>query len=75
MTTLDSIKNNLISRIMATKKEKKAINNFFDSTGENNMVSLNTHQIEMLMMSERDIENDKLISAEDLEISDSERVS
>jgi hypothetical protein len=78
MTTLNSLKNNLISQIMASKNEKllKAINNIFDSTKENNIASLNLpHQIEMLMMSERDIENGRLISAEDLEKSDSEWVS
>lgn len=73
MTTLDSLKNNLISHIMASKNEKllKAINNIFDSTRENNIVSLNPQQIEVLMMSEQDIENGRLISAEELEKSDS----
>jgi hypothetical protein len=77
MTTLNSLKNNLISQIMASKNEKllKAINNILDSTKKNNIASLNPHQIEMLMMSERDIENGRLISAEDLEKSDSEWVS
>lgn len=73
MTTLESLKNNLISQIMASKNEKllKAINNIFDSTRENNIVSLNPQQIEVLMMSEQDIENGRLISAEELEQSDS----
>lgn len=77
MTTLDSIKNNLISQIMASKNEKllKAINNIFDSTRESNIVSLSPQQVEVLMMSEHDIENDRLISAEELEKSDSEWLS
>lgn len=74
MTTLDSLRNDLISQIMASRNEKllKEVNNIFDSTKENNTVTLNPHQIKMLMMSERDIENGSLISAEDLEKSDLE---
>lgn len=74
MNTLDSIKNNLISHIIASKNEKllKAINNIFDSTEGNNIMSLSPQQIEVLMMSEHDIENNMLVSAEELEKSDSE---
>lgn len=63
MTTLDSLKNNLISHIMASKNEKflKAISNIFDSTREDNIVSPNPHQIEVLMVSERDIENGNFV--------------
>lgn len=77
MTTLDNIRNNLISHIMVSKNEKllKAISNIFDSTRENDIVSLSPQQIEVLMMSEQDIENDRLISAEKLEQSDSEWLS
>lgn len=77
MTTLDNIRNNLISHIMVSKNEKllKAISNIFDSTRENDIVSLSPQQIEVLMMSEQDIENDRLIPAEKLEQSDSEWLS
>lgn len=77
MTTLDSLKNDLISHIMASRNEKllRAIENIFDSTKESNVVSLSPQQIEVLMMSEHDIENDRVISAEELEKSDSEWLS
>lgn len=77
MTALDSLKNDLISHIMASRNEKllRAIENIFDSTKESNVVSLSPQQIEVLMMSEHDIENDRLISAEELEKSDSEWLS
>lgn len=77
MNTLDNIKNNLISHIIASKNEMllKVINNIFDSTEGNNIMSPSPQQMEVLMMSEQDIENDRLISAEKLEKSDSEKGS
>jgi hypothetical protein len=61
MTTLDSLKNDLISHIMASKNEKllKAIENILDSTKESNVVSLSPQQIEVLMKGEHDIDNDR----------------
>jgi len=74
MTSLDSIKNNLIDRILATKNEMllKAIGNIFDSTQIEELLTLTSEQIEMLLMSEKDIENGNLISESDLNKTDAE---
>ena len=74
MTAIDSIKNRLIDRILATKNEKLlvAISNIFESTQSDNVVSLTTEQIEMLLMSEKDIENGDLVSESELNKSDTE---
>ena len=74
MGGLNSIKNNLIDRILATKNEKllKAISTIFESTQTDEIISLSSEQIEMLLMSEKDIENGNLISESELDKSDSE---
>jgi len=74
MTAIDSIKNRLIDRILATKNEKLlvAISNIFESTQSDNVVSLSSEQIEMLLMSEKDIENGDLVSENELNKSDTE---
>ena len=74
MTTLDNIKNRLIDRILVTKNEQllNAIDTIFDSTQSNEKLALNSHQIEMLLMSENDIEQGNLISETDLEKADIE---
>ena len=74
MTTLENIKSRLIDRILVTKNEKllKAIDTIFSSTQDDEKLTLNSHQIEMLMMSERDIEQGNLISESDLKEADSE---
>lgn len=74
MTTLNSIKNDLIGHIMASKNEKllKAINSIFNSTREAEKVPLSAEQVEMLLMSEQDIVHDRLVSAEELDKSDLE---
>jgi len=74
MTALDTIKSKLIDRIMVTKNEKllKAIEAIFSSTQLEEIHSLDSHQIEMLQMSENDIREGNLISENDLEKSDSE---
>jgi len=74
MTAIDSIKNRLIDRILATKNEKLlvAISNIFESTQSENVVSLSSEQIEMLLMSEKDIENGDLVSETELNKSDTE---
>ena len=73
MTGIDSIKNNLIDRILATRNEKllKAISNIFESTQTDNIVSLTSEQIEMLLMSDKDIENGNIISESELNDTDS----
>lgn len=74
MTNLDNIKNRLIDRIMATKNEQllSAIDSIFKSTQVEEKLPLNSNQIEMLMMSENDIEQGNLISESDLNKADSE---
>ncbi len=73
MTGIEIIKNNLIDRILATRNEKllQAISNIFESTQTDDIVSLSSEQIEMLLMSEKDIESGNLISESELNESDS----
>lgn len=74
MTAIDTIKNGLIDRILATKNEKllQAINTIFESAKDEEVVALSSEQFEMLAMSEDDIINGRLISEEDLDKLDSE---
>lgn len=74
MTGLESIKNNLIDRILVTKNEQllKAISNIFESTQEEEIMSLTSEQIEMLIMSEKDIKKGNLVSESELDKADSE---
>jgi len=73
MTALENIKNKLIDRILTSKNETflEAINNIFESTQSQEIISLSSEQIEMLMMSEKDIKNGNIISESELEKSDS----
>ena len=68
MTTLDSIKNRLIDRILVARNEKflEAIENIFVSTQKEEVISLSSEQIEMLMMSEQDIKNGNLVSESEM---------
>lgn len=68
MTSIESIKNNLIDRILATKNEKllQAISTIFESAQTDDILSLSSEQIEMLLMSEKDIENGNIISESEL---------
>ncbi len=72
MTSLVKIKNRLIDRILITKDEKllNAIDTIFNSTQSDEKFPLDTFQIEMLLMSEQDIIDENLISAEELKKSD-----
>ena len=73
MNALENIKNSLIDRILATRNEQllQAIKNIFDSTQSEDSIALSTEQIEMLSMSEKDIEDDKLVSESELSKRDS----
>ena len=64
MTGLDNLKNNLIDLILATKNEKllTAISNIFKSTQSEGIISLSSEQIEMLLMSDKHIEDGNLVS-------------
>ena len=77
MTALENIKNRLIDRILATKNEKllEAISNILESTQSQEIISFSSEQIEMLMMSEQDIEKGNIISESELEKSDSKWLS
>ena len=77
MNALENIKNSLIDRILATRNEQllEAIKNIFDSTQSEEIISLSTEQIEMLSMSEKDIEDGKLISESELSKRDSKWLS
>ena len=72
MNALENIQNSLIDRILATKNEHllETIKSIFDSTQSEGIVSLSTEQIEMLAMSEKDIEEGNLISESELSKSD-----
>ena len=77
MKAIDNIKNSLIDRILATKNEKllEALNSIFDSTQNEEIISLSSEQIEMLSMSENDIEAGNYISESELKKRDSEWLS
>lgn len=74
MTTIQSTKNKLISRILVTKNEEllAAMETIFATAQQSEIVSLTSEQIEMLLMSESDIASGNLISEEELERSDSQ---
>lgn len=77
MKTINIVKNRLIDKIMATKNEEllNAIDNIFNSTQTEDKLSLDSHQIEILMMSEDDIQQGKLISETDLRKEDAKWMS
>jgi hypothetical protein len=77
MNALENIKNSLIDRILASRNEQllEAIKNIFDSNPSEEIVSLTTEQIEMLVMSENDIENGKLVSEAELSERDAKWLS
>ncbi|WP_160129301.1 hypothetical protein [Kordia antarctica] len=71
---MDKIKNRLIDQILITKNEEllSTIENLFSSTETEEKLVLDSYQLEMLMMSEKDIDEGKLISESDLEKLDAE---
>jgi hypothetical protein len=77
MNALENLRNSLIDSILATKNERllEAIKSIFDSTQSEEIVSLSSEQIEMLAMSEKDIEQGNLISESELTKSDTKWLS
>lgn len=77
MNTLENIKNSLIDKILASRNEQllEAIKNIFKSTQSEELIALSTEQIEMLSMSEKDIEEGKLVSDSELNKRDSKWLS
>jgi len=70
--TLDQFKTKHYGEIGREKSDQldKTINIIFDSTQSEEIVSLSSEQIEMLLMSEEDIQAGKLISESELNKSD-----
>ncbi len=69
MTAIDILKNKLIDKVLATNNKKllKAIDSIFESTGQEEKILLSSEQIEMLAMSEAEIEKGEVISEEELD--------
>jgi hypothetical protein len=74
MENLQRLKNKVIDRIMLSENSQllEAIDKILSSIEDQEKINLSSEQIEMLMMSESDIENNRLISEEDLEKQDEE---
>jgi hypothetical protein len=74
MDTIQKIKNRLIDRIMVSENEQllNAIEGLLSATQEKEEISLTSEQIEMLEMSEKDIQEKRVISEEDLMKQDQE---
>lgn len=74
MKTLESLKSRLIDKIMLAKNEELlvAIETIMKSTETNERLQLDSHQIEMALLSKEDIENGNLISESDLRKADLE---
>ena len=74
MTTLESIKNRLVDRILAVQDEKflEAVERIFVTTQKEETVKLYPEQKEMLMMSDADIAEGNVVSDSELEKLDSQ---
>jgi hypothetical protein len=74
MTTLDSIKNRLIDKILAAQNEKflEAVEKIFVTTQKEEIVKLYPEQMEMLMMSDADIASGNVVSEAELDKQDSQ---
>jgi hypothetical protein len=74
MTTLESIKNRLVDRILAVQDEKflEAIEKIFVTTQKEEIVKLYPEQKEMLMMSDADIVDGNVVSESELDKLDSQ---
>ena len=74
MTTLESIKNRLVDRILAVQDEKflEAVERIFVTTQKEEIVKLYPEQREMLMMSDADIVDGNVVSESELDKLDSQ---
>jgi len=63
MTNLDNVKNRLIDRILVTHNLDflVAVENLFSSAQKEDIYNLSSEQVELLMMSEQDISEGRLI--------------
>jgi hypothetical protein len=68
MTSIDMVKNRLIDRILVTKNRDllEAVDKLLTFTQHDEILTLSSQQIELLMMSEQDIIDGNLISETDL---------
>lgn len=73
MKTIEKLKNRLIDRIIVSQDGDvlHAIEILLKSTQEEKKLPLSSQQIELLKMSEKDIENGRIVSEDDLTKSDS----
>lgn len=73
MKTIDLVRKRLIDQIMVTENVDllNAIDSIFQSVKKNENISLDPTQIEMLIMSENDIENGDFVSESELNKQDS----
>lgn len=73
MKTIDLVRKRLIDQIMVTENVDllNAIDSIFQSVKKNENISLDPTQIEMLIMSENDIENGNFVSESELNKQDS----
>lgn len=74
MTALNTLRNRLIDQILVTKDEKllQAVNKLFLSNKSEELLELNSYQIEMIQMGLNDIAKSNIISESDLEKQDAE---
>ena len=74
MENIQKLKNKVIDRVMITENSQllEAIEKILASTEVEEKINLTSEQIEMLMMSESDIDNNRVISEKDLEKQDEE---
>jgi len=74
MTTLESIKNRLVDRILAVQDEKflEPVERIFVTTQKEEIVKLYPEQKEMLMMSDADIAAGHVVSESELDKLDSQ---
>jgi hypothetical protein len=69
MGAIENLKNRLIDEILVTKNVQllEAIEKIFTSVKNEDKISLTSEQIEMLEMSEKDIQNDNIVSETELD--------
>jgi len=72
--TIEIMKNKLVDRVLSTRNEKIliAINSIFDLENDNSPLKLTSEQIEMLWLSEKDIESGDIVSEFELDKMDEE---
>jgi hypothetical protein len=77
METINSLKSRLVDRIMLATNEKllMAMESILTSVESPEKIQLDSYQIEMLALSEEDIQEGNLISDEDLQAEDAEWMS